>query len=535
MNPAIEIDSQDLRQAAERGISRQEIDRQLELFRRPPAPLDLDRPCRPGDGVRRIPEERRPELLSLWEEAAAAGRIRKLVPASGAATRMFRSVTAYRAATGGASGVTPEQLRERAANDADARAVLTVVERLGDFAFHGRLEELAARSAGSVAELVERRGVGALLDLMLEPDGLDLARRPKGLIEFHRYDDGPRTPFEEHFVEGAGYAAAGEAPCRIHFTVGAEHRPDFEALFAAERAEWRERCGRALELELSVQDPATDTLAVDPDDRPFRDDDGRLLFRPAGHGSLIRNLGALAESGADLVLIKNIDNIAHARLHPVSIRWKRLLAGYLLELEGRVHALLEALDRDPEDAAALARAEELLASRIAWSPPDERSGDRGETADATERSRRLRDRLHRPIRVCGVVANQGEPGGGPFWVRGRGGELTGQIVEGAQVETGDETQRRVWESSTHFNPVDLACSLRDHRGEPYDLERYVDSDAVIIAGKTHGGRPLKALERPGLWNGAMAGWNTVFVEVPIETFNPVKTVLDLLRPAHQPG
>jgi hypothetical protein len=410
----------DLRQIEAHGLTEGEVLRQLALFAAPPAPARLLRPATVGDGIVRIGEERHRGLVARWEEASRTGRLSKFVPASGAASRMF-------------SGLEREDTPERA-----------------------RYRQNASRFP--FPEDVDR-----LRDL------------PKGLVPFHRYADGARTPFEEHLVEAAAVARDARGVCRLHVTVSPEHEGSFRALLEGPGGRLAAGLGVLFEVAFSHQEPSTDTVAADPDDRPFRLADGSLLFRPGGHGALLANLEA---SGGDVVLIKNIDNVQREEQAAPGILWKKLLAGSLLEIE---------------DAA---RAE------------------------------------GRPVRVAGVVRNQGEPGGGPFWVAGPEGPAL-QIVESSEVDFSDPGQAAIWKASTHFNPVDLAVSLRDGNGRPWRLADFVDDSAVFIARKTKDGRPLKALERPGLWNGAMARWKTVFVEIPVEAFTPVKSVFDLLRPEHQ--
>jgi hypothetical protein len=334
---------------------------------------------------------------------------------------------------------------------------------------------------------------------------------------FHRYAAGARTAFEEHLVEGAAYARDGEGRVRLHLTVSPEHRDGFERLFAARRAAY-ERDGVRYSVDLSTQQRSTDTLAVDLDNRPFRGGDGQLLLRPGGHGALIENLNDL---GGDLAFVKNIDNVQTDGGRPQALEGLRLLIGHLVVLQRELFTHLQALH-----AAAVSRHAMAAAGDFARGTLSAQIG--GETDAAA-----LIAALDRPLRVCGVVRNSGEPGGGPFWVRGAGDLVGTQIVESAEVDANDSTQREVFAASTHFNPVLLACGLRNWRGQPFDLRQFVDPNAVFIARKSHAGRELKALERPGLWNGAMARWHTLFVEVPDATFTPVKTVNDLLRPAHQ--
>jgi hypothetical protein len=406
------------------GLTVEEVERQSALLRNPPPAAKLLRPCTTGDGIMRIDEGEHAELLVLADEAARAGRLSKFVPASGAASRMFDSLRS---------------------GDPDQPDVRRFRENVTSFAF----------DAGDLQSLL------AL---------------PKGLLPFHRYPDGVRTPFEEHLFEAAGTVRDAAGVCRVHVTVSPGHRGAFEAVLEQARPRLKRETGAQFEVRFSEQAPSTDTVAIDERGRLFRDSEGRLLFRPGGHGALLKNL---AESGGDVVLVKNIDNVVPDDLRAPTLLWKRLLGGVLVRIERT-------------------------------SPRD------------------------RPLRACGVVRNEGEPGGGPFWVAGPGGE-TRQIVESAQVNLADPAQAAIWRAATHFNPVDVACSLRDASGRPFDLPRFVNERAVFIAKKTHAGRTLFALERPGLWNGAMALWKTVFVEVPKETFAPVKTALDLLRPEHQPN
>jgi len=368
---------------------------------------------------------------------------------------------------------------------------------------------------------VRRGNYRPLLEVLLTPEGLDYGNLPKALIPFHRYESESRTALEEHLVEGRLYLREGKGPSRFHFTVAASRVGKFEQTIT----NLKERWDGGIDVRFSTQHPSTDTLAVDLEGTPFRRDDGRLLLRPGGHGALLRNL---QELDGDIILIKNIDNVVREPLQLEVALWKRLLVGLTVSLEAQIAALLARLDEGKPGAVQ----ESLEFIR-------EELGDHGATAkedlgeDALEAA--VRRRLARPLRVCGVVLNEGEPGGGPFWALDSEGNASLQIVEAAEVDLDAPGQRQIWSAATHFNPVDLVLSSRDPSGTPYDLRRFTDESRVFVARKTHDGRPLLALERPGLWNGGMAGWNTVFVEVPAETFAPVKTVLDLLRPAHRAG
>lgn len=502
----------DRRQLAARGIPEDEAHRQLALMARPVRRIDLVRPCTAGDGIERLAAERLPELLDAHARAAAAGRVSEFVPASGAATRMFRELLAALELPG---PLEPGAVRAAAAAGGEAAAALAaLVDGLPRFAFHDALAEVLAARGASLERLRAGGPWRPVAEALLAADGLDYARLPKGLVAFHRRAGVVRTPFEEHLEEAATLARGADGRARAHFTVPPEHRARFEGLFAACGPEIARRTGAKVEAGFSEQHPGTDTLAADPAGGPFRGPDGALLFRPSGHGALLRNL---ADCGADLVFVKNVDNVAVERLRPEGLRWSRALVGLAAELQARAGALLGRLAAGPgaeDDARAFLR--------LALGADD-----------APEAREALAARLDRPLRVCGMVANTGEPGGGPFWVRGRDGRVTRQVVEASQVDAGSPEQLRLLAAATHFNPVFFACALRGPGGRAYDLGRYVDPEAVIVTRRSSGGRDLLALERPGLWNGAMAEWNTVFVEVPIAVFNPVKTVFDLLRSEHQ--
>lgn len=529
----------DRRQMEGLGLSEEEVRRQLALFESPPPPVRLTRAATLGDGILRVGEARREALVARFDHAMESGSISKMVPASGAATRMFRSLDRWLEA----SAAGPDA---GGSSDADlSDEVETLVRRLGDFAFAEELARTAEDAGLDLRELRTRALQGprsaqaarTLLELLLTGRGLGYSDLPKGLIPFHRYPEPrrDRTPFEEHLVEAARHACDAEGRCRLHFTVPPEHEARFEKLLATRGRGLEQRLGVHFEVAFSHQEHATDTIAVTPENELFRQDDGSLLFRPGGHGALIENLDALARAGADVVFVKNIDNVVPEHRQDTVVLWKKLLGGTLLELRERSRELLRRLEAqgNGRDPGLLDEAEAFVADALSRPLPVTRSGSRSDLSSA-DRRRALLHRLDRPLRVCGMVRNEGEPGGGPFWVRSReDGELSLQIVEMSQIDTGDPEQREIVGTATHFNPVDLACSVRDHRGAPYDLHDFIDQGTVFIAEKSHQGRPLKALERPGLWNGAMAGWNTVFVEVPLATFAPVKTVLDLLRPEHQ--
>jgi hypothetical protein len=411
--------------------------------------------------------------------------------------------------------------------DPTAREVLTFMEGMPRFAFYDYLRERVARRGLSVEKLREQGDLTPVIRLLLEEEGLNYAHLPKGLIPFHEYRGHNRTALEEQLVEAAGHIADSTGRCRVHFTVSQEHEAQFKEFIEQVRPLYEREHRVSLEVTLSVQSGSTDTIAVDGNNRPFRDQDGRLVFRPGGHGALLENLNDL---GGDVVFIKNIDNVVPDRLKSKTLRWKKILGGYLVWFQKRIFTHVQSLQSKPCERPLLDQAARFAREELGVPVPKFLDAESDEIRRAA-----LLDFLNRPIRVCGMVRNQGEPGGGPFWVKDPSGRESIQIVERAQLDPDSQGQQEIFESATHFNPVDLVCGVRDVHGAPFDLFAFMDPDAIIIAKKSRGGADLKALEHPGLWNGAMARWITLLVEVPVATFNPVKTVNDLLRDAHQPG
>ena len=365
-----------------------------------------------------------------------------------------------------------------------------------------------------------------IIDSLLSESGLNYASLPKGLLKFHNYEKGSRTSFEEHLVEAALYVANEEKQCRLHFTVSPEHMDKFTSLFEEVRSLYENEKQVTFQVSFSVQKASTDTIAVDLDNKPFRDENGMLLFRPGGHGALIENVNDLK---GDIVFIKNIDNVVPDRLKAETILWKKVLGGCLVTLQKQIHEYMERLFLGNADERFMDNIMNFMKEVLSIECPESVLSDTLE-----EKMKFCVHKLNRPVRICGMVKNVGEPGGGPFWVRDESGAISPQIVESVQINPGSSEQQAILASSTHFNPVDLVCGVRDWQGEPFDLHQFVDEKAIFISQKSKDGKSLQALEHPGLWNGAMARWITLFVEVPIITFNPVKTVNDLLRQEHQP-
>ena len=465
----------------EHGLTPAALETQLKNFREGFPFLPVTRAASCGDGIRVLDAAGIEQAAARYDRAKESLRVVKFVPASGAATRMFKDLFEF--------------VRE-------GRRTAVVGELLANrrrFAFWPELRTIIGDDAD------ELRTVENIV-----AEGLRYGETPKGLVSFHRYGDEVRKAVEEHLVEGAQYAAGGEV--KIHFTVSPEHLTRFEALLAEKIPGYESRFGVKYRISFSVQDPSTDTLAVNPDCTPFRRADGRLLFRPAGHGALIGNLGKI---DADIVFVKNIDNVTTDARRGDTVLYKKALAGVLLALQERIFEYLMALEVPGAELEPIAA---FIENELCVKLPK----DYGTAL--------LRQVLDRPIRVCGMVRNEGEPGGGPFWVAGADGLETLQIAESNQIAP---EKRELMRSATHFNPVDLVCSFRTSKGGRFDLREFVDPATGFISRKSDGGRELLAQELPGLWNGAMARWNTVFVEVPITTFSPVKVVTDLLRPEHQ--
>lgn len=473
----------DIAQIEAQGQTVGHVAAQLEDFRRGFGHLDIDRAATTGDGIYAADPESIAHFSQVYSDSAPALRVVKFVPASGAATRMFKELFEF-VHTG-----VPNAVSEKA------------VRGIENFAFY----EILGIPNGADA----RATVQAVLDYG--------AHLPKGLIVFHKYPTEVRTAVEEHLVEGAMYAAC-RGGVNIHFTVSEEHEKGFRALLELVAPKYEARFGVKYGITFSHQDPATDTIAVTPDNEPFREDDGALLFRPAGHGALIGNLDRL---DADVIFIKNIDNVTTDRFKTDTAVYKMLLGGILLSLQKKTFDHLRALDRNGDVADIETFITEELYYRFA---PAYASLPRHEKTAV------LRSVLDRPLRVCAMVRNEGEPGGGPFWVANADGSRSLQIVESSQVAP---EKKHLFSEGTHFNPVDLVCGVKNYRGAKFDLTKYTDPATGFISEKSKNGRPLKARELPGLWNGAMANWNTVFVEAPISTFTPVKEVTDLLKPQHR--
>ncbi len=498
------LSEKDLKQIAQRGITAEQIETQLKEFETGFPFLKLEAAAAVGNGIVAPNTDERKTYVKAWEDYKAAGkRIVKFVPASGAASRMFKNMFAF--------------------VDADYNVPTTDFEKkyfneIENFAFYEALDAVCQKNEGKgIKALMAEGNYKAVAANMLRPEGLNYGQLPKGMLLFHKYPEGARTPMEEHLVEGALYAASnGEA--HVHFTVSHDHLEFFKAKVAEKADGFAQKYGIKYDITFSEQKPSTDTVAANPDNTPFREADGSLLFRPGGHGALIENLN---EIEADVIFIKNIDNVVPDRLKPETVEWKQVIAGVLVTLQKQAFDYLRQLDNNPSDAQ-IAQIAQFVEKYLCINPKNNK-------VDAEY----LRRKLNRPMRVCGVVKNVGEPGGGPFLTYNQDGTVSLQILESSQIDTNNAEYIKMFTQGTHFNPVDLVCAVKDYKGNAFNLPDFVDKATGFISSKSKSGKELKALELPGLWNGAMSDWSTIFVEVPLCTFNPVKTVNDLLRDQHQ--
>jgi hypothetical protein len=503
------LSDKDLKGIAAKGISVQQVLRQLETFRRGTKPLRVIKPARVGDGIVQVAPDERGVLVSLHDRAAERGRMLKFVPASGVASRMFKDWYGW---------------YQQEEFDSTGGAV-KFLEDVAKFAFYDDLREVMASEGEDVERCIRDGRCADILDFILTRRGLSYASLPKALLKFHNYPGHARTALEEHLVEAALYVRDAKKICRIHFTISEEHASQFGNVLSRIRGDYENLFGVKYEITVTTQHPSTDTITVDVENRPFRERSGEIIFWPGGHGALLQNLNAI---DGDIIFIKNIDNVVPDRLKEITVLHKKILGGYLIRLQDEIFQNLKLLSGSRVEDELLSKAVRFCKEKLFISFPD--GFWNGAISARREYVLRM---LNRPIRVCGMVKNEGEPGGGPFWIE-ENGTRSLQIVEQNQLDPDSREQNDIWKSSTHFNPVDLVCGVRNYEGEKFDLNLYVNADAVFISKKSHEEGELKALELPGLWNGSMAFWNTVFIEVPLETFNPVKTVDDLLRKAHQP-
>lgn len=510
----------DLDEISRHGMTPEKVLSQINTFKKGVPFTEIIRPCTITDGITALNNREIEQYIKIFDDAQKQGRCMKFVPASGAASRMFKSLLeAYNEIIEAGDHKT-FSFEERYPK------IISFVRELSRYAFYDNLKTKMKEAGADIDTEVKKLNIKIILEYMLSEKGLNLSNVPKGLIPFHRYNTRSRTPFEEHLVEAFNYIADSDGRIKIHFTISPEHKTRVRR-YIDSVLNLYEREGASYEIAYSCQMPHTDTIAVDMNNIPFRDENGALVFRPGGHGALIENLSDLE---GDIVFIKNIDNVSHDRFKDITFKYKKALGGFLIDLQNEILGHLKTLIDDKPDEQYMKSLFTFMKKRLSVIP------DAGVlVSPARLQKEYLIKMLNRPLRICGMVKNEGEPGGGPFWVTKAGKGSSIQIVESSQIDLSMQDQKQAFESSTHFNPVDLVCGIRDYCGNPYNLREYVDNDAGFISLKSQNGKDLKALELPGLWNGSMAFWNTVFIEVPAATFSPVKTIFDLVRDEHQPG
>lgn len=511
----------DLASLISKGITADQIAAQVAQFKKGIPFTKLSRACTINDGIVVLTPPEQSDSIAIFEKAASAGRVTKFVPASGAASRMFKSLlVCQERSRAQATGTPKDDLNEH-----EQRSLDRFLQELHKFAFYHEIRNGLNQKELDIDVLRSKGEESPILDFLLTQQGMNYSALPKGLHTFHQYGDQARTPLEEHLVEAVLYAQDGQGRARVHFTVSPEHESAVKSHFQKVQTCYAPS-GGTFDVTFSTQKPSTDTISVNLDNQLFRTKEGNLHFRPGGHGALLENIIDLQ---GDIILIKNIDNVVPDHLKEETVLWKKILGGYLISLQDTVFAYLQSFAEKAvspsfmKEVATFTRkvlCRDLPALFDQW--------------NSEKQLEFLVGSLNRPLRVCGMVKNIGDPGGGPFWVEQTNGLLSLQIVESAQVDFNNPEQKALFSTSTYFNPVDLICGVRDCRGDAFDLRQFVDPEGGFITRKSHEGRELKALELPGLWNGGMAFWNTVFVEVPRSTFNPAKTVFDLLKPEHQP-
>ncbi|MBQ6956831.1 MAG: DUF4301 family protein [Bacteroidales bacterium] len=510
-----QFSKKDLQQFASMGLTEEDVDKQIENFKKGfPKTVLHDAATVENGGIIRLDDKEIAHYTDIYKKLSKGRTIMKFVPASGAATRMFKDLYAF---TSTYFGVAHNFEKE-------FPTVKEFLQHIRSFAFFEELKECMEKSHLDFGDYMDRGDFTTVINYLLKEQYMGYGSLPKALLKFHRYGNTPRTPLEEHIVEGAEYARNSNGTVNIHFTVSPEHRQLFRAKIAEVKEYYENKFDIKLNITLSEQKHYTDTIAVDEYNNPVRDEKGNLSFRPGGHGALIENLH---ECKADVIFIKNIDNVVPDWMKHTTIVYKQALAGMMLELQNKMFEYIDVLKQEPNERKMI-EITKFVEERLKY--PLSHGWD-----SVRQWEESLRKALYRPIRICGMVRNQGEPGGGPFYAKSTKRADSLQIVETAQINRKDPSQEAILNSATHFNPVDLVCGIKDYRGNRYNLSRYIDPATGFISKKTKGALTVKSQELPGLWNGAMSEWITLFVEVPLATFNPVKTVNDLLRKEHLEG
>jgi hypothetical protein len=510
--------AKDIEQIKVRGADPEDIEIQIGYFKKGFPHLQLIKPATIGDGIIAFDEKVIQNVLDFYNKTSVHKIVLKFVPASGAASRMFKNLQEFRNANYSAEEAAAV-ISGQTAFDSPGN----FFKKLHHFSFYSSLKEVLRSNGYDIDKLLAAHEYNIIIDYFLFEQGLNYSNLPKALLHFHKYEGYNRTSIEEQLVEAANYATATDRTANIHFTLSPEHISRFEHLIQAKLPEYEKKYQVKYNISFSVQEASTNTIAVDMNNEPFREKDGSLVFRPGGHGALLENMNNL---DADLIFVKNIDNVVPEHRSEDTVTYKKLIGGQLLYLQQKVFDFLTRIESGKDGAAFIEEVRDFICNELLIKLPEKYSENDKSTLDY------FYQKLNRPVRVCGMVKNEGEPGGGPFWVKNADGSVSLQIVESSQVDMKDPVQVDILKSSTHFNPVDLVCATKDHHNNKFQLLNYRDPETGFISFKSKDGRDLKALELPGLWNGAMADWNTVFVEVPLTTFNPVKTINDLLREEH---
>jgi len=509
----------DFEQIKAHGISLDKIEGELLLFQSGIPKIYLERPATVNDGILKLNQEAFEKYALLFDDNKSNLKLKKFVPASGAASRMFKFLNEFLNEFKHEEETINAYINRR--KDKNLSIFLAGIEK---FPFYEEIKSKVKLLVANYYSLEGHEKSYYFIKTMLSAEHFDFANKPKGVLHFHKYDTHIATPVEEHLNECAFYAASNSVS-HLHFTVSENHEKLFHNIIESVKQKVETKSNTQLHVGFSYQDKSTDTIAVDMHNQPFRNEKGELVFRPGGHGALINNLNTL---DADVIFIKNIDNVIQNHIEETT-RYKKALAGILLDLQQQVFEILTAIDAQKIDENSLQTTIDFMQHQLNIDVLDDFYKYTFEN-----KIDYIKTKLNRPIRVCGMVKNEGEPGGGPFWVRSTKGNVSLQIVESSQVDTHNPEQAQILSKATHFNPVDLVCATKNYKGEKFDLNEFVDHSTGFIVHKNNKGKDLKGYELPGLWNGAMAKWITVFVEVPLITFNPVKTVNDLLKPAHQP-
>lgn len=508
---------EDLKNFKNKDIKAEDVNRQLANFEKGFDFVNLSEPATIDNGIIRIAPEEEEHLLENYEQARQKCDLLKMVPASGSASRMFKDLFTFMDTYKGTEEEFLEFVQEK-----EPGTMHDFFLKLDELPFYTHLSAVMWNDGKDIEKMLAKREYTEILKYILSKKGLNYGNTPKGLVDFHVYRDFVRTAFDEHIVEGALYCNNGKT-ATLHFTVSAEYMALFKNRLKKVTKVFEKMFNVKYDVDFSIQKPSTDTVSIDENEEILRDENGEIVFRPGGHGALIYNLDELK---ADIIFIKNIDNVIPDRSKGDTIKYKKLLAGTLLEVQHKVFGYLELLDKKPTEEQL--QEIEAFTSTIGYKEAE------GKTyKDQKERIKHLQNILNRPIRICGMVKNEGEPGGGPFWVKTKDGSSRLMIIESAQINQKDKDQKKIFDHSTHFNPVDLVCGIKNYKGKKFDLEKFIDTDQGFITNKSYKGKDIKVQELPGLWNGAMANWITLFVEVPLTTFTPVKTVFDLFRFEHR--